>query len=132
MRLTQRVPFAASLIHTVIADVAAYPLFIPGVKGARIIPIASHSFDADLDVEFLGKNHTYRSHVTITSDSIYAKAHTIMGELSVMWTLKQGQSDTLVSFHLITTIPGFDWLMPRALPTRIMKSFIKRCEDIAQ
>lgn len=132
MRLTQCVPFEKTLVHAVIADVTSYPLFIPGVVGVRVLTQSPHTFDADLDIKVLGKKYTYRSFVEVENNSVKAKAATFMGNLNVSWFVRETSGKTYVDFHLTTTIPGFDWLMPSEWPSRVMQAFIKRCEDLAQ
>lgn len=132
MRLSHRVPSPLALVHHVIADVVAYPLFVPGVKKAVIIGHNNDVFDADLDVVILGKTHTYRSRVYVESNCVKANATTIMGHIHVGWHLREANSLTHVDFHLTTTIPAFDWLMPKQWPLRIMQAFLKRCADLDQ
>lgn len=131
MRLSQCVPFDMPLVHSVIADVAAYPLFVPGIKNARIIEHSLDMFDADLDVHVLGNDHTYRSRVYVEPSCVRAEATTFMGKLSVGWHLRQADGATHVDFHLTTSIPGFEWLMPQDWPLRVIQAFSKRCADLA-
>lgn len=132
MRLSRHVPFDILLVHSVIADVASYPLFVPGIKNAHIIPQSTDIFDADLDVHVLGKYHTYRSRVYVEPASVRSEATTFMGKLNVGWHLKEIEKGTRVDFHLTTSIPGFDWLMPGEWPIRIMDAFATRCSNLSK
>lgn len=133
IRLSQRVPYSLPLVHQVIADVPAYPSFVPGVVAARVAPCKDGLFDADLDVVILGKPYTYRSHVMVDPLCVRAEASTFLGDLNVAWHLRaEGEEATHIDFHLNTSIPGLSWLMPEEWPTRIMNAFAKRCADFAE
>jgi ribosome-associated toxin RatA of RatAB toxin-antitoxin module len=131
MRLSRCVPYRLEHVHHVIADVASYPEFVPGVAAARILPHSDTNFMADLDVNILGKSHTYRSYVTLEPLCIKASATTFLGNLDVSWHLERNGTTTIVNFSLSTSIPGFDWLLPQEWPKRIMNAFEERCRHVA-
>jgi len=60
-------PFKPQQMFDMVADVAAYPEFLPWCKAARIFDVKDASFHADLIIGFMAFKERYTSHVKLES-----------------------------------------------------------------
>ena len=65
IRESQELPYSAQQIYDLVADVAAYPEFLPWTQKARIRCQTSSGFEADLVLGFQFVRETFTSRVTL-------------------------------------------------------------------
>ena len=65
------VPYTASQMFDLVADMESYPHFLPWCRAARIVSRAGNTQKVDLTIGYMWATQTFRSHVTLSRpDSI--------------------------------------------------------------
>jgi coenzyme Q-binding protein COQ10 len=64
-RESRIVPYTADLMFQVVADVEAYPKFLPWVTGTRVLARTGNTLDAEMSVGFARFTESYVSRVTL-------------------------------------------------------------------
>ena len=72
-------PFSARQIYDLVADVAAYPEFLPWTQKARLRNVTATGFEADLVLGFQFVRETFTSRVTLSPDEYRVHAQGIGG-----------------------------------------------------
>lgn len=67
-------PYSASFLKDIVADVEQYPTFLPMLKSVAIYPKTDDFFEADLTIGSGIFEKTYRSEVFIFDNAVEAKA----------------------------------------------------------
>lgn len=65
-RETRTVPFTATQMHALVADVAAYPQFLPWITDTKVRPLHPDAFQAEVTVGYGLLSLQYTSCVTLT------------------------------------------------------------------
>lgn len=72
-------PYSAQQIYELVADVAAYPQFLPWTQKARLRNVRETSFEADLVLGFQFVRETFTSRVTLTPGAYRVHAQGVGG-----------------------------------------------------
>ncbi|CAK9885671.1 MAG: Ribosome association toxin RatA [Candidatus Erwinia impunctatus] len=62
------VPFSAGQMFRLVNDVGAYPQFLPGCTGSRVLEVAQHQMTAAVDVSKAGISKTFVTRNTLTEN----------------------------------------------------------------
>ncbi|MFO6494448.1 type II toxin-antitoxin system RatA family toxin [Hafnia alvei] len=63
------VPFSAKQMYQLVNDVSAYPAFLPGCIGSRVLESGPNSMTAAVDVSKAGISKTFTTHNTLADSS---------------------------------------------------------------
>ncbi len=95
-------PYKRDDIYELIANVAAYPEFLPWCLAARVRPIDATSFEADLVIGFKMIRETFTSRVDLAPpdrlDVTYTKGP--MRHLDNRWLLEEADGGCIIDFDV--------------------------------
>ena len=74
IREHRQLPFSAQQIYDLVADVAAYPEFLPWTQKARLRNVRETGFEADLVLGFQFIRETFTSRVTLDPGAYHVQA----------------------------------------------------------
>lgn len=109
---TRTLPYSAKQIYDLVADVAAYPEFLPWTQKARIRNRTDQGFEADLVLGFQFVRETFTSHVTLYPEATRVHAEGIgRGPFSKLindWQVTAiDEASCKVEFHVDFEIRNF-------------------------
>jgi coenzyme Q-binding protein COQ10 len=130
-------PFTASQLFDIVADVANYPRFIPWCQGARVQKTGGQFIIADLQIGFGPFHESFTSHVELDRPREVI-VHSVSGpleHLSNRWTFTPAQDATRVDFavdfqfksHLLNHAAG---AMFHEASKRMMEAFRTRAHAL--
>lgn len=109
-RETRVVPFTAAQMHALVADVAAYPQFLPWITDTKVRPLHIGAFEADVTVGYGLLSMMYTSCVTLTPPhEIRTRSHSsTLKHLENRWSFEDiGLQQCQIKFFI-----DFDFAQP--------------------
>jgi len=140
----RRMPYPAAAIYALIADVAAYPEFLPWCAGARIRsrtpqPDGSEIVEADLVISFKVFRERFASRVTLRPDSTKIDVAYLDGPFRYLdnhWRIKPvGEAECEVDFFVdfefrSKPLQAIIGLVFHQAMRRIVSAFEQRAEQL--